>query len=282
MGDLFVALDKVLQRKVAIKILRKDRRNDPEAAVRFLQEARIHSQFSHPNIPPLHDIGRLSNGRPFLAIKYIRGRTLGARLNQPCGPVDWEFWRGVFAQVCRAIAYAHSKGVVHRDLTPSNILVSERGRVQVIDWGLSKVIPVPSACADTTLITVPNLSNTDAGIALGTPAFMPPEATTGAVASVQGDVFGLGSVLCYMLTGRPLYEGNKSTVIRLIKAGDLRPALERLSDCDGPHELVTLAKVCLSTDRDKRPQSALDVLAALAAPNQPAKQGWWVRLLGRK
>jgi serine/threonine protein kinase len=288
MGSLHAATDKVLGRRVAIKVLCEEMREDPEAVVRFFQEARIHAQFHHQGIPPLHDVGRLADGRPFIAMKFIRGRTVTSRLDDPDPPGgrDWAWWRGVFEQTCRAVGYAHSKGVIHRDLTPNNVLVSDRGRVQVIDWGLAKVFRTPadgSPCDEgTTRMTIPNLSSTGEGHVLGTPAYMPPEATDAGAAGPQTDVFGLGGILCHMLTGRPPFDGARSTVLRRVKAGDLAPAVRRLDACEGPDGLVRLAKACLSPDLDQRPSGVGDVLVRMADPPAAPPRSWWRKLFDRK
>lgn len=288
MGSLHAATDKVLGRRVAIKVLCEEMREDPEAVVRFFQEARIHAQFHHEGIPPLHDVGRLADGRPFIAMKLIRGRSLLSRLDDPDPPSgrDWRWWRAVFEQVCRTVGYAHAKGVVHRDLTPNNVLVSDRGRVQVIDWGLAKVFLTPaegSTAGDgTTRMTIPNLSQTGVGHVLGTPAYMPPEATDGAAApGPQTDVFGLGGILCHVLTGRPPFDGTRSTVLRRVKTGDLVPAVRRLDACDGPEALVRLAKACLSPDPDERPTGIGDVLVRMADPPEAPPRPWWRKLFDR-
>ena len=294
MGSLYAATDKVLGRRVAIKVLRGEQLTDPTAVVRFLQEARIHAQFHHPCIPPLHDVGRLEDGRPFLAMKYVRGRTLHDLLaGKPA--VELERHLALFEKVCQAVAYAHAKGVIHRDLTPSNVLVSDHGRVQVIDWGLAKVLASPqsrSPDADprdadgTTQMSVPNLSRTEEGLAIGTPAYMAPEQACGSsVATEQSDVFGLGGILCTILTGLPPHKGKVSTVLKRVRSGDISSAAAMLDRCTAPKDLVALAKACLSADAAERPKNA-GVLARAVAEYRGAdrtpRRSWWAKLFASR
>jgi serine/threonine protein kinase len=298
MGSLYAATDKVLGRRVAIKVLRGEQLSDYAAVVRFLQEARIHAQFHHPCIPPLHDVGRLEDGRPFLAMKLIRGRTLTKILGgQPA--VDLDAHLGFFEKVCLAIGYAHAKGVVHRDLTPSNVLISEAGRVQVIDWGLAKVLLTPqsrSPDADardlgemggTAQMVVNNLSQTAEGVAVGTPAYMSPEQASGTMpATEQSDVFGLGGVLFHLLTGQPPHQGKVSTILKRVRTGDLDDVHTRLDASGGPKAVVALAKACLSPDPDDRPKNAAVLARAVAdcraTPKEPPRRSLWAKLFGPK
>ena len=297
MGSLYAATDKVLGRRVAVKVLRGEQLNDPTAVVRFLQEARIHAQFHHPCIPPLHDVGRLEDGRPFLAMKLIRGRTLTDALGgAPAADLDTHL--ALFEKVCPAIAYAHAKGVVHRDLTPGNVLVSDGGRAQVIDWGLAKVMAAPqsrAAGADprdgdhgTTQMVVANLSHTAEGLAIGTPAYMSPEQASGAgEATEQSDVFGLGGVLFYVLTGRHPHRGKVSTTLQRVRSGDLDSVHAQLDACGGPKAVVALAKACLSPDPTDRPKNAAVLARAVtlcraAAKAPPRRRGLWAKLFGGK
>ncbi len=290
MGDLYVATDKLLGRQVALKVLKADLLGEKSTADRFLQEARIHSQFHHFGIPPLHDVGRLRDGRPYIAMKYIDGQTLTYLLDARTSPATEldEFLR-FFDHVCQTVAYAHAKGVIHRDLTTNNVLVSTRGRVSVIDWGLSKVVGhrrAPKVTGGTTLITVPNLCDTAQGVALGTPAFIPPEQVGGSgKASIRSDVFGLGSILCYVLTGRPPYAGSTMSVMAQARNGDASAAFERLDASGAPAELIDLAKRCLSRDAEERPANAgvvAEEVKAYRESRKPAKRSWWMRLFHRE
>src|SRR5262249_62132824 len=133
--------DNALGRRLAVKALRPEHRGDRVAERRFLGEARVTGQLQHPGVVPVHHIGLLPDGRPYFTMKLVRGQTLAALLEARAGPgQDRPHFLTVFAQVCQTLAYAHSRKVVHRDLKPSNVMVGAFGEVQVMDWGLAKVL----------------------------------------------------------------------------------------------------------------------------------------------
>jgi serine/threonine protein kinase/tetratricopeptide (TPR) repeat protein len=141
MGVVVQARDRFLQRDLAIKVLAADRASSQEFVDRFIEEAQIAGQLQHPNIVPIHDIGKLQDDRPFFAMKLVKGLTLESLLDlRKSLDDDQQRWIGVFLQVCQAIAFAHSKGVIHRDLKPSNIMIGRFDEVQVMDWGLAKIL----------------------------------------------------------------------------------------------------------------------------------------------
>ena len=144
MGVVLHARDRFLQRDVAIKVLSEDRLHSQVFVDKFIEEAQIASQLQHPSIVPIHDIGKLDDGRPFFAMKLVKGQTL-ERLLDTRSSLDENQQRliFVFGQVCQAIAVAHSKSVIHRDLKPANIMVGRYDEVQVMDWGLAKILPLP-------------------------------------------------------------------------------------------------------------------------------------------
>ena len=295
MGVVYRARDVSLNREVAVKVLAERYAAGSAAAVRFLDEAQITGQLQHPGIPAVYRVGELPDGRPFLAMKLIRGYTLTDVLGgQPAANLDAHL--GYFEKVCLAIGYSHAKGVVHRDLTPSNVLISDRGRVQVIDWGLSKVLAAPQSRdpdADprdhggTTQMVVTNLSHTAEGIAIGTPAYMSPEQASGTLpATEQSDVFGLGGILFHLLTGQPPHQGKVSTILKRVRAGDLDNVYARLDRSGGPKAVVALAKACLSPDPADRPKNAAALARAVAecrvTLNAPRRRGLWAKLFGAK
>ena len=279
MGAIFRATDTILGREVAVKVLQEKYAPDSGTARRFADEARIAGQLQHPGIPPVHDLGTLPDGRPFLAMKLIKGQNLSQLL---AGRTDAAADRGrlvaVFEQVCQALAYAHSHGVVHRDLKPANVMVGAFGEVQVMDWGLAKVLgETPETKADpeaTTAATqVVSLRDSDdkftqTGSVLGTPAYMPPEQAIGAVDQIdaRSDVFGLGGLLAVVLTGRPPFESNSAESTRQLAArGKLENCFDRLERCGADPELVALCKRCLSPEKADRPADAAEVATAVAA-----------------
>jgi serine/threonine-protein kinase len=141
MGAVPRARDPHLDRELAVEVLQGDGHDRPELVRRFVEEAQVCSQLQHPGIVPVHDLGRLEDGPPFFATKLGQGRTLAELLRESARPAaDPPRLLAVFEQVCQAVAYAHSKGVIHRDLKPSNVMVGAFGEVQVMDWGLAKVL----------------------------------------------------------------------------------------------------------------------------------------------
>jgi serine/threonine protein kinase len=243
MGVVYRATDTALGREVAVKVLQERFAPDSGAARRFLDEGRITGQLQHPAIPPVHGVGTLPDGRPFLAMKLIKGRTLAEDLtDRPDPSHDRGRFLADFEKVCQAVGYAHAHRVIHRDPKPANVMVGNFGEVQVMDWGLAKVLrppgggPRPPAPTDETLGTEIRTTrgsddlHTQAGSMLGTPAFMPPEQAGGELDRIdeRSDVFGLGAMLCVILTGEPPYVGSDGEAVRLMAIrGKLADCLAR-------------------------------------------------------
>jgi tRNA A-37 threonylcarbamoyl transferase component Bud32/tetratricopeptide (TPR) repeat protein len=277
MGVVYRATDSLLGREVAVKVLHNKFAADSPTARRFVDEVRITGQLQHPGIPPVHDFGTLADGRPFLVMKLIKGRTLETRLRDR-EPVAADHGRfvAVFEQVCQAVAYAHAHGVIHRDLKPSNVMVGAFGEVQVMDWGLAKVLGPdhgePGQPGETLATEVHSLRESDgqftqAGSVLGTPAYMPPEQAIGAVDQIdaRSDVFGLGGILCAGLTGQPPFVGETSESVRQAAAkGKVADAFARLDSCGADPDLAALCQRCLSPEKEERPVDAGVVARAVA------------------
>ncbi|MFO0797078.1 MAG: protein kinase [Gemmataceae bacterium] len=283
-GVVYRAADTGLGREVAVKVLQD--RFDPASgtARRFADEARITGRLNHPGIPPVHAFGTLPDGRPFLAMKLIKGDTLAELLaRRPAPAADRGRFVAAFEQVCQAVGYAHSQGVIHRDLKPANVMVGAFGEVQVMDWGLAK-----DGGAGTKDETDPDSSDgtgpgasairhassvTMAGSVMGTPAFMPPEQARGDTDRVdaRSDVFGLGAVLAVVLTGAPPFTGTSGETTRVAAArGDVTDCFARLDRCGAEPELVALCRRCLSPDPAGRPADAGEVARAVADLRQAA------------
>ncbi|MFO0843789.1 MAG: serine/threonine-protein kinase [Gemmataceae bacterium] len=275
MGVVYRATDTTLGREVAVKVLQERFGPGSPAARRFDDEARITAQLQHPNIPAVHDLGVLPDGRPFLAMRLIKGDTLEAMLAaRPAPSADRGRFVAAFEQVCQAVAYAHAHGVIHRDLKPANVMVGSFAQVQVMDWGLAKVLAGAEAGGDPQATTgeteVRSLRDgafTQAGSVLGTPAFMPPEQAAGAVGKVdaRSDVFGLGAILAVILTGQPPFAAGSAETSRVRAAqGDVADCLARLDTCGAEPDLVALCKRCLSPKPADRPADAGEVARAVA------------------
>ncbi len=243
MGEVRRVLDRHLNRPVAMKIIRPSLVYSPESMARFLEEAQIAAQLEHPSIVPVHEAGRLGDGRLYFTMKEVHGRTLdavvtavhAASTDDRWGVTNdgWSLRRLVdaFSRVCSAMSYAHARGVIHRDLKPDNVMVGAFGEVLVLDWGLGKVLlqpprPVLAAEAGPRVVTErseSDLYRTQAGDVGGTPAFMPPEQARGEVAELgpRSDVYALGAILYYVLAGQAPYP--VGTVARLLRAQQAGP-----------------------------------------------------------
>jgi serine/threonine-protein kinase len=275
MGAVIRARDVELGRDLAFKVLLEQHRARPEVVRRFVEEAQIGGQLQHPGIVPVHDLGTLEDHRPFFAMKLVRGRTLSALLAERASPADdLPRFLGIFEQVAQTVAYAHSKGVIHRDLKPANILVGSFGEVQVMDWGLAKVLhragdSAEAEAGDALIRTVRSEAAADASVAgsvMGTPAYMAPEQARGETDRIdeRADVFGLGAILGEILTGRPPFCG-ASTVEVLGKASraETSEALARVDACGAEADLIRLAVDCLAGRPEDRPRDAGAVAEAM-------------------
>ncbi len=280
MGAILRGRDLDLGRDLAVKVLLEEHRDQSELVQRFVEEAQIGGQLQHPGIVPVHELGTSPDRRPYFTMKLVHGRTLAALLAERTQPdEDRPHFLGIFEQVCQTMAYAHARGVIHRDLKPSNVMVGSFGEVQVVDWGLAKVLRAAGAAdraaqgrgLDNTMLTVPNgraANASRAGSVLGTPAYMAPEQARGEThwLDERVDVFGLGAILCEILTGEPPYAGRAAGDVRDMAAGaDISGAWRRLNACGADDELVDLARRCLSPLPRDRPREAAQVVSDLRA-----------------
>lgn len=285
MGIVYRAADLSLNREVAVKLLQDQFPAVGTTAARFLEEARITAQLQHPGIPAVHQVGVLPNGRPYLAMKLIKGDTLDQLLkSRHETSTDRSQFLAIFESIAQALAYAHSRRVIHRDLKPANIMVGAFAEVQVMDWGLAKVLDESRTVAkpeteETTKIRSDRDSHsgseTQYGQFMGTPAYMPPEQAIGAVDKIdeRSDVFGLGAILCMILTGKPPFVGPDAETTRQLAArGKIEDAFLRLDRCGAEPELVALAKRCLAVDPCDRLANAGELAAAVAAYRTSAEE----------
>jgi tetratricopeptide (TPR) repeat protein len=288
MGAVLRGRDVDLGRELAVKVLLEKYAHRPDVARRFVEEAQIGGQLQHPGVLPVYDIGRFGE-RPFFTMKLVKGKTLAALLSERAdASLDRPRMLNIALQVCQTLAYAHAKGVIHRDLKPANVMLGAFGEVQVMDWGLAKVL-TEGGIADeeranrerlrpedeTTIRTTRSSgtlgtfgTDTQVGSLLGTPAYMPPEQAQGDVVNLdrRADVFGLGAILCEILTGKPPYVGRSSEEIRHRAAnGDLADATARLDGSRADQELIALTKRCLEAKAIDRPRDAQEVADGLLA-----------------
>ncbi len=225
-GMVFVAMDSELHREVALKQIQTHHADDPTSRARFLLEAEVTGRLEHPGVVPVYGLGTNDQGRPFYAMRFVRGESLKEAIER-FHQADAHFDRDPaertlalrqllrrFIDVCNAIAYAHSRGVIHRDLKPANILLGPYGETLVVNWGLAKVVgredPTPHPMAEMTLRPASHSGSgeTMAGSAVGTPAYMSPEQADGRPDRIgpASDIYGLGATL-YCLRDRPAAAG---------------------------------------------------------------------------
>ncbi len=263
MGLIFRSRDTDLGRDVAMKVLHPRHAQNPAMVQRFIEEAQIAGQLQHPGILQIYELGLQADQRPYFTMKLIKGNTLGKLIAGRADPAqDRRRFLGIFENICQTMAYTHARGVIHRDLKPANVMVGHFGEVQIVDWGLAKLLSADTADErpenQTVIETARSESGTDslAGAVMGTPAAMPPEQARGEIQQLDErcDVFALGAILCEILTGHPPYEG--ATALEDAKAGRLQTAWAGIEACDADEELKTLARSCLARERDERPRNA--------------------------
>ena len=279
MGVVYAARELALDRPVAVKVMLPNMLD-----AEFVRESRIAARLPHPGIPPVHALGVLGDGRPFLAMKLVEGETLDTLLRARTAPgANRARFVVVFEQMCQAVGYAHSRGIVHRDLKPSNVMVGNFGEVQVMDWGLARearseecdsapepsVVPNPALCAppsDEVSHSAPRFVETVAGQVKGTPAYMAPEQARGERVDARADVFALGGILAVMLTGKPPFAGNSAldTIVRASRP-NCPTSCPNWKGAGAEIELVALAKRCLAARAEDRPANGREVAEAVAA-----------------
>ncbi len=298
MGAVLKGRDEHLRRDLAVKILLERHRNKPLMVRRFIEEAQIAGQLQHPGIVPVHELGLLDDDRPYFTMKLVKGHTLAQLLGRRETPRDdLPRFLGIFEQVCQTVAYAHSRGVIHRDLKPSNVMVGAFGEVQVMDWGLAKVLArdetpeprpdLPVGEMETTVLTIRSEDDSDTTrthAVLGTPSYMAPEQARGEVNSLdeQVDVFSLGAILCEILTRKPVFVGDAIHEIHYqASRGETGPALERLAAAGVEAELIQLARDCLAVEREDRLRDAGVVADRIAAYRAGVEQRLRVAELDR-
>jgi tetratricopeptide (TPR) repeat protein len=283
-GLVFRGRDRLLGRELAVKVLRGDYRDNPDALQRFVREARVGSQLQHPAIVPVYEQGWFGDRRPYLTMKLVQGHTLAELLAKRADSgQDLPRLLGILEQVCQAMAYAHARGVVHRDLKPANVMVGAFGEVQVMDWGFAKILAgslQEGAHTEVEPLLVGGLNGaSQSGALMGTPAYMPPEQARGEGARIdaRADVFALGAILCEILTGRPPYAGTTAEeVCGKAAEGDLDEAYARLDSCGADEALRELARRCLAAERAARPPDAgvvtRDLTAYLTSAQEQLRQ----------
>ncbi len=312
-GKVSVAFDAELQREVALKQIKPDRADDADSRARFLQEAEVTGGLEHPGIVPVYGLGADVQGRPYYAMRFVRGKSLDEEIrhyhrpdadsprNARARALELRSLLDRFAAVCHTIAYAHSRGVLHRDLKPANILLGPFNESLVVDWGLAKVLgrsSVPERDVAPNILApnrwaedlrdpdadsgiavgeeqpirsdgeaplgVSSSTDTQAGTAFGTPAFMSPEQAEGRVDQLgpASDVYSLGAVLYTLLCGRAPFEYvwcDVTALIGRVRLGEFPPP--RKANAQVPRELEAVCLKAMAMRPENRYASATDLAA---------------------
>ena len=255
MGEVYLARDTVLDRLVALKLLPVEISSDPQRLRRFTQEAKAASALNHPNIAHIYELGE-ADGARFIAMEYVEGKPLHQKINR-C-PLRVAEILQIAPQIADALSEAHSKGIIHRDIKASNIVLSNRGQVKVLDFGLAKVLatdPLPNADFSTQLKTSP-------GIVIGTVPYMSPEQALGHSIDRRSDIFSLGIVLYEMATGRLPFSGRTATETLHRITHDQPEAVSR-HNYEVPLELERIIRKCLEKDPARRYQATSELVVDL-------------------
>ena len=278
MGRVLLVHDEYMDRDVALKELlldgdlvetpASDDRKTAAYVARFLREARVTGQLSHPSILPVHEVGRRTDGRLYYTMKLVQGRTLSEAIREAGVLSERLGLLSHFADLCQAIAFAHSNGVIHRDIKPANVMIGEFGETVVLDWGLAKKRGMQDLAEPEMERRLSAMSASAAaeeagtmdGDVLGTPAYMAPEQAAGRSESVdeRSDVYALGAVLYEVLTGeRPYHQVHPMMVCHEVIEGAPDPILEL--EPDAPRDLVAICDRGMQKDPERRYQSAVEI-----------------------
>jgi len=278
-GSIHRVHDRRFRRRVAMKVLETD---DARAHLRFVQEGQVTAQLAHPNIVPVHEGGHTEHGSAFFTMQLVQGETLTKLVERADvrRASSLQDVLSIFLRICDAVSFAHARGVVHRDLKPDNVMVGRFGQVYVMDWGIALVTGRPGldgAGDDETPVVVDgDRARLDvAGTVVGTPSFMAPEQAHGRIADIDEttDVFALGAILYFILTGTPPYRGASSKE-KLMKAQacDIEPMEQRAPERRFPPALRQITKRALEQEKARRYPTVRALKDDLEAF---LRGGWW-------
>ncbi|HKG78295.1 MAG TPA: protein kinase, partial [Pyrinomonadaceae bacterium] len=249
MGEVYLATDTILGRRVALKVLPTFVSTDPDRLRRFTQEARAASRLSHPNVCVVHEIGETDDGRPFIAMEYVEGITLRQRMKSHS--MKFGDVLDIAIQIADALTAAHEAGIVHRDIKPENVVIRPEGYVKILDFGLAKLTERHKGAIHATMSTL--LFDSSPGTVMGTAAYMSPEQARGIPVDERTDIWGLGVVLYEMASGYPPFTGETATdVVVAIVERDQPPIARHVEGT--PPELERIVKKALRKDRNERYQ----------------------------
>src|SRR5262245_60778148 len=266
MGEVHLALDTRLGRKVAVKLLPAEFTTDNGRLRRFAQEARAASALNHPNIITIHEIGEIAieNGSlRYIVTEYVEGETLRQRMARaPQQRIEPPEAIDIALQIAAALSAAHEAGITHRDIKPENVMARRDGIVKVLDFGLAKLTepaaPAPSFLIDTQAPTLQRVTSTESGVMMGTPRYMSPEQARGEKLDARTDIFSLGVTLYEMVAGRAPFAGTTTGEVIAAILRDAPPSLSEWAP-DAPRELEQIIGKALRKDRADRYQTASEL-----------------------
>ncbi len=266
MGEVYLAKDKKLERNVALKVLPEALSQDPNRLERFVREAKAASAIDHPNVAHIYEIGE-AEGIRFLAMQYVDGQTLAARSAD--SPLETKEILELGVQVADALDAAHSKGIVHRDIKPGNLMVTERGQWKVLDFGLAKIAPSREMPKDS---DAPTEVKTTPGMVMGTVQYMSPEQALAEDVDGRSDLFSLGVVLYELAAGRLPFDAGSATatIDRILHA---EPDAIARFNYTMPAELERIIRKCLEKEPERRYQAARELLVDLKNLKRDSESG---------
>lgn len=272
MGEVYKAIDTRLNRRVALKFLSSSFKNDQAAKRRLVKEAQAVAMLEHPNVCAVHGIEQ-SDEHHFIVMQYIEGKTLAESLDHQT--ITGESFKSLARQIIDAVAFAHSHGVIHRDLKPGNIMLNSEGQIKVLDFGLAKIIPQKQILGNDSTEDISQFSQN--GLVIGTVSYMSPEQLRGEKIDFRSDIFSLGIILYELLCKQnPFNRKSQAETIAAILS-DNTVSAEKVTP-KIPVKIVSLINKCLEKDRNKRFQSTAEVLVELENTNEVKDTGF---LLGK-